>query len=117
MHHWEDPLEKEMAIHPSTLAWENPQDREAWWTTVHGVEDSRTQLSMRGGACEDSDLCFRDRRAFSSGTKPSPLEPSLLRLPFVRTLTLHTGPTWTAQNRLPISRPLRSYICKAAFVT
>ena len=26
----EDPLEKEMATHPSTLAWENPIDREAW---------------------------------------------------------------------------------------
>ena len=23
---WEDPLEKEMAIHSSTLAWENPMD-------------------------------------------------------------------------------------------
>ena len=75
MHHWEDPLEKEIATHPSTLAWENPQDREAWWATVHGVEESRTQLSMRAGAstCEDSDLCFRDRSTFSSSrTKPPP---------------------------------------------
>ena len=23
---WEDPLEKEMAIHASTLAWKNPMD-------------------------------------------------------------------------------------------
>ena len=26
----EDPLEKEMATHSSTLAWKNPMDREAW---------------------------------------------------------------------------------------
>ena len=26
---WEDPLEKEIAIHSSTLAWKNPMDREA----------------------------------------------------------------------------------------
>ena len=27
----EDPLEKEMATHSSTLAWKNPMDRGAWW--------------------------------------------------------------------------------------
>ena len=27
---WEDPLEKEMAIHCSTLAWKNPMDGGAW---------------------------------------------------------------------------------------
>ena len=27
---WEDPLEKEMAIHSSTIAWKNPMDRGAW---------------------------------------------------------------------------------------
>ena len=35
----EDPLEKEMAIHPSTIAWKIP------WTedpTVHGVAKSQT---------------------------------------------------------------------------
>ena len=42
---WEDPLEKEIAIHSSTLAWKNPMDREAWWATVHGVTKSRTRLS------------------------------------------------------------------------
>ena len=26
----EDPLEKEMATHSSTLAWKNPMDRGAW---------------------------------------------------------------------------------------
>ena len=42
---WEDPLEKEMATHSSTLAWSNPIDRGAWWATVHGVTKSRTRLS------------------------------------------------------------------------
>ena len=33
----EDPLEKEMATHPSVLAWRSPLDRGAQWSTVHGV--------------------------------------------------------------------------------
>ena len=41
----EDPLEEEMATHSSILAGENPMDREAWWTTIHGVAKSQTQLS------------------------------------------------------------------------
>ena len=27
---WEDPLEKEMATHSSTLSWKNPMDVGAW---------------------------------------------------------------------------------------
>ena len=27
---WEDPLEKQMATHSSTLAWKNPMDRGLW---------------------------------------------------------------------------------------
>ena len=34
---WEAPLEKEMATHSSTLAWENPMDRGAWRGTARGV--------------------------------------------------------------------------------
>ena len=34
---WFLSLVKEMAIHSSILAWENPMDREAWWATIHGV--------------------------------------------------------------------------------
>ena len=41
----EDPLEKEMATHFSTLAWKNPMDGGAWWGTVHGVAKNQTQLS------------------------------------------------------------------------
>ena len=35
------PLEKEMATHPSTLAWEIPWT-EAWWSIVHGGAKSQT---------------------------------------------------------------------------
>ena len=35
---WEDPLEKEMEIHSSIRAWENPMDRGAWLAIVHGIE-------------------------------------------------------------------------------
>ena len=42
----EDPLEEEMATHPSMLAWDDPMGREARWAVVHGVATSRTQLSM-----------------------------------------------------------------------
>ena len=40
----EDPLEKEMATHSSTLAWKIPWTEEPA-ATVHGVAKSRTQLS------------------------------------------------------------------------
>ena len=41
---WEDPLEKEMATHSSTLAWRIHMDS-AWRATVCGVAKSRTQQS------------------------------------------------------------------------
>ena len=40
----EDPLEKEIATHSSTLAWKIPWAG-AWWAAVHGVAKSRIQLS------------------------------------------------------------------------
>ena len=39
---WEDPLEKEMATHSSTLAWKIPMDRGPWWAAVHRVVESDT---------------------------------------------------------------------------
>ena len=41
----EDPLEKEMAIHSSNLAWKIPWMEEPGRATVHGVTKSRTQMS------------------------------------------------------------------------
>ena len=38
-------LEKAMAPHSSTLAWENPMDGGAWQAAVHGVVKSQTQVS------------------------------------------------------------------------
>ena len=40
----ENPLEKEMATHSSTLGLENPMEGGAWWATVHGVTKSQTRL-------------------------------------------------------------------------
>ena len=34
---WEDPLEKEMATHPSILAWEILWTEGAWWAIVPAV--------------------------------------------------------------------------------
>ena len=34
---WEDPLEKGMAPHSSTLAWKIPWTEGAWRVAVHGV--------------------------------------------------------------------------------
>ena len=43
---WEDPLEKEMATHSSTLAGKIPwMDREAWRAAIHGVAKSQARLS------------------------------------------------------------------------
>ena len=42
---WEDPLEKEMAIHPSTIAWKIPWTEEPGRLLVHGVAQSQAQLS------------------------------------------------------------------------
>ena len=40
---WEDPLEKGMATHSSSLAFnETSMDRGAWWATVQGVPKSWT---------------------------------------------------------------------------
>ena len=41
----EDPLEKEMAIHPSILAWRIPWTENSWRVMVHGVKKSQTQFS------------------------------------------------------------------------
>jgi len=37
---WEDPLEEDMAIHSSILAWRIPMHRGAWQATDHGVAES-----------------------------------------------------------------------------
>ena len=42
---WEDPLEKEMAIHSSILAWKIPwTEGGVWQATVHGVAENQAPL-------------------------------------------------------------------------
>ena len=41
----EDLLEKEMAIHPNTIAWKIPWTEEPGRLLVHGVAQSQAQLS------------------------------------------------------------------------
>ena len=43
---WKDPLEKEIATHPSISCLENSMDKGAWWATVQRVTKSWIQLSM-----------------------------------------------------------------------
>ena len=42
---WEDPLEKKMATHSSTLAWKIPWTEEPGRLQSHGVAKSQTQLN------------------------------------------------------------------------
>ena len=48
----EDPLEKEMATHSSTLVWKIPMDRGAW-RAVHGLTKSQTRLSTHTLALQE----------------------------------------------------------------
>ena len=44
----EEPLEQEMATHFQYSCLENPKDRGAWGTTVHGITKNQTQLEQLG---------------------------------------------------------------------
>ena len=44
---WEDPLEEGMATHSSISRLENPMDRGAWGSTVHGIAKSRIGLKTQ----------------------------------------------------------------------
>ena len=46
----DDPLEKEMAIQSSILAWEIPWTEGAWWATVHGIAQGVWSLAGTFGA-------------------------------------------------------------------
>ena len=44
---WEDPLEKEMAIHSSILAWNTPQaEKPGWLYSEWGCKESDTTENM-----------------------------------------------------------------------
>ena len=40
-----EPLEKEMETHSNILGLVGPMDRGVWWSTVHEVTESQTQLN------------------------------------------------------------------------
>ena len=69
---WEDPLEKEMAIHSSTIAWKIPWTEEPGRLhVVHGVAKSQTRLSdFTSLLCPDGYL--------KQARDPSPHLPALL---------------------------------------
>ena len=50
---WEDPVEKDMATHSQDSCLENPMDRGAWRTTVHGATKSlsTTLVCMMAQSC------------------------------------------------------------------
>ena len=48
---WEDPLEKETATHPSTLAWKIPWIEEPGRLQSTGVTKSQTRLSVYRSVC------------------------------------------------------------------
>ena len=50
---WEDPLEKEVATHSSTLAWEIPWTEEPGGLQSMESQKSRTQLSDQPAATAD----------------------------------------------------------------
>ena len=52
---WEDPLEEEMAIHSSVLAWEIPRTEEPGGAAVHGVAKSQTRLTHTSTCFGQSD--------------------------------------------------------------
>jgi len=45
---WEDPLEKEMAIHSSTIAWKIPWTEEPLFTPCHDVHSVAWFYKLRG---------------------------------------------------------------------
>ena len=52
----EDPLEKEMATHSSSLVWRSPMDRGTWLAIVYGVQ--------RVGRDRSNIACAHARRPF-----------------------------------------------------
>ena len=56
---WEDPLEKEMTIHCSILAWKNLMDRRAWQATVYEVARVGNDLATKPMYTHSSTLAWK----------------------------------------------------------
>ena len=69
--HWEHPLEKKMATHPSVLAWKLPWTDEPAGGTVHGVtKESRHDSVAKKQQQEKSDYFIFIRRSTHSRINP-----------------------------------------------
>ena len=44
---WEDPLEKEMTMHSSILAWESPWTEEPGWLQSMGLQRAGHDLAVK----------------------------------------------------------------------
>ena len=79
---WEDPLEKEIAIHSSYCCLKNPMERGAWWATVHRVAKSWTPLNLLStGQKKRHKLwteLFREQCIFCTSESPSGKQNSIL---------------------------------------
>ena len=86
---WEDPLEKEMAIHSSTIAWKIPWTEEPG-RLVHGVAESDTTLQAGISEVKASAWNVGDQGSIpGSGRSPgegngNPLQYSCLENPMDR---------------------------------
>ena len=73
---WEDSQEKGMAAHSSILAWRIPVDRGAWWTTIHGITKSQTQLSTHA-----INLCTNNENWIKRFTEYGPAHQNKTQFP------------------------------------
>ena len=48
---WKDPLEEDMVIHSSILAWRVPMDREAWW--VQSIASQKWDTTEQLGTAQN----------------------------------------------------------------
>ena len=89
---WEDPLEEDMATHPSILAWQ---------ATVHGVAKSRTGLTVSTHALQTPrDICRAERLPYTSSLGGS-MANSLL---FLKLRRLHRDFAGSPVTKTPCSQ-------------
>ena len=78
---WEDPVEKDMAIHSSILAWRIPMDRGAWQAAVHGVAKSSSRNLPNSGVKPRSPALQADSLPSEPPGKPKNTGVGSLSLP------------------------------------
>ena len=97
-----DPLEKEMATHSSILAClENPQDRGAWWATIHGATRIERDLATKTSIGTDGyrySSAFQARETDLKGRRKSSKKLAL----WLELTSMNNGkngrPTWKSRQ-------------------